>query len=282
MTDVVAFEHVQGADFGCQWHFHPELELTLVLSGGTHRWIGDKFSAIEENDLVLIGSNLPHDYRNEASSSAQPLKPVDALVVQFHPDFLGSLWLEGAQMGAVKRLLQDSGYGLQITGPTRSHIGTLMLKMEGEQGLQRLITLLEILLSLSQSEDLMRIASPGFSPEVEIADAARIGKITEYIQKHLYEPLYLNDVAKHMGMTEVSFSRYFRSRTGKTFPAYLNELRIAKICRLLIETDATVTEIAINCGFDSIANFEKQFRRLHGCSPTMYRSKATGAKVFSL
>jgi AraC-like DNA-binding protein len=46
------------------------------------------------------------------------------------------------------------------------------------------------------------------------------------------------------------------------------------VCRRLVETDATVTEIALSCGFDSMANFDQQFSRLHGCSPTMYRRNA--------
>ena len=53
-------------------------------------------------------------------------------------------------------------------------------------------------------------------------------------------------------------------------------MRVARVCRLLAETDGTVTEIALACGFDSMANFEKQFRALKGCSPKSYRLRALG------
>jgi len=271
-TDVVACERVRGKDFGCQWHFHPELELTLVISGGTHRWVGDKITPLEKNDLVLLGANLPHDYRNDPASGARR-NSVDAVVVQFDPQFLGPTWLERAHMHQVKRLFTESAHGLEITGQTRVEVTKMMMQIAKLRGIKRLMLLLDILSTLSSSPELKRIASAGFSPEVQVSDSQRMGQISDFIQKNLERQLYLGDVAQHMGMTEVSFSRYFRSRTGKTFPGYLNELRVARICRLLAETDATVSEIALNCGFDSIANFEKQFRRFQGCSPTAYRQR---------
>ena len=272
-TDVVACEHVCGDDFGCQWHFHPEIELTLVIKGGTHRWIGDKISALEEGDLVMIGPNLPHDYRNDASPGI-PQRKVQAIVIQFHPDFLGKTWLERTDMHHLQRLFTKAAHGIQITGETRTRVAHLMKKMLRVQGLARLILTLEILGILSDSQELSEIASPGFSPEIQVSDKARMSVVSAYIEKKIEYPLYLSEVAQHVGMTKVTFSRYFRSRTGKTFPAYLNELRVARVCRLLAETDATVSEIALNCGFDSMANFEKQFYRLQGCSPKAYRQRA--------
>lgn len=272
-AEIVAVERVQGNDFGCQWHFHPEVELTYVAKGGTHRWIGDKMTALREHDLVLIGSNLPHDYRNDLVEGIPPTD-VDALVIQFQPGFLGNAWLERAGMDAVNQLFKKASHGLEITGKTRDSVVSLMKSMEKLHGMRRLIALLEILDLLSTSSDLETIASPGFEPAIQQADSERMSKIVSYIQKHMEDTLYLREVAKHAGMTEVSFSRYFRSRTGKTFPAYLNELRVARICRQLAESDATISEIALGCGYESFANFERQFHRLHGCSPKEYRARA--------
>jgi AraC-like DNA-binding protein len=106
-----------------------------------------------------------------------------------------------------------------------------------------------------------------------------MGKISKYIEAHISEPIYMKQLAKHIGMSEVSLSRYFRSRTGKTFPTYLNELRIARVCRLLAERDATIMELALSCGFDSYANFEKQFVRFQRCSPRDYRNRALGLDI---
>lgn len=273
-TEVVACERIRGDDFGCLWHFHPELELTLVLSGGTHRWVGDKISPLENGDLTFLGSNLPHDFRNDAAPG-RPLKKVHAINIQFHPGFLGKSWLEHAEMTSIQKLFQDASNGFQVTGKLRDRVERLMMKMVDAHGVRRLILLLEIFDELGESQkDLTRIASPGFTPEIQISDSERMGTVSAFIQQHIEKPLYLSDVAKHVGMSEVTFSRYFRSRTGKTFPNYLNELRVARVCRLLAETDDTISGIAWSCGFDSMANFQKQFTRLQNCTPKEYRRRA--------
>jgi AraC-like DNA-binding protein len=273
--DLVACEVVRGKDFGCQWHFHPEIELILIQSGGTERWIGDNISPLRDGDLFLIGSNLPHDFRNERTRGAR-FRPVHAVVLQFHPEFLGGTWLQRADMEIVHQLCQRAGHGLQVTGRTAEKVAEGVRRAPRIRGLDRLIVTLQLLQILSRSRDLRPLASPGFSPEVQIADGEKMAEITNFIQKHLPEPMYLDDVARHVGMGSASFSRYFRQRTGKTFPAYLNEMRVARVCRLLAETDGTVTEIALACGFDSMANFEKQFHALKGCSPKSYRRRALG------
>jgi len=273
--DLVACEVVRGRDFGCQWHFHPEIELILILRGGTDRWIGDNIDALHPGDLFLIGSNLPHDFRNDRTRGT-PFHPVHAIVVQFHPDFLGSTWLECADMDGVRRLGQLAGQGLQVTGRTRERVTRRLRQAPRRQGIHRLILTLEILALLSRSRELRRIASPGFAPEVQISDGEKMGRICSFIQDRLTEPVYLREVARHAGMGEVTFSRYFRKRTGKTFPAYLNEMRVARVCRLLVETEATVMELALACGFESMANFEQQFRAYKHCSPSAYRRKALG------
>ena len=276
--DLVACGVVRGRDFGCQWHFHPELELLLTVKGGTHRWIGDNISALADGDLVLIGSNLPHDFRNDRSPGV-PFRGVHAIVLQFRPDFLGPAWLERNDMNRIQRLFQLAGHGLEITGATRKKVTALLRRAPAARGIHRLILTLQILSLLSASRELRRIGSAGFAPEVQLSDHERMGAISAFIEERIAEPLYLRQVARHAGMSEVSLSRYFRSRTGKTFPAYLNELRVARVCRLLAETDATVTEIALSCGFDSMANFDRQFRRLHGCSPKAYRQQALRTMV---
>lgn len=276
--DMVACEVVRGRNYGCQWHFHPELELLLTLRGGTHRWIGDNIAPLTDGDLVFIGSNLPHDFRNDRNPGIR-FRPVHAIVLLFRPDFLGPTWLDRNDMAGVRRLFQLAGHGLEITGETRRKVSQLVKRTPEARGLRRLVLILEMLEILSASRELRRIASRGFIPEIQISDRERMARISAFVEQRITEPLYLRQVARHVGMSEGSLSRYVRSRTGKTFPGYLNELRVARVCRLLAETDATVADIALSCGFDSLANFEKQFFRLERCSPKAYRQKALRINV---
>lgn len=271
-TDIVACNVVRGPDFGCQWHFHPELEIILIIRGGTARRIGDDISALRDRDIYFIGANLPHDFRNERIAGAKP-RTVHAIVIKIQPLFFGSGWLDTNDMMHVRRLIGLSAHGLQFTGNTRAAVEKLIRRVPLTRGLRRLILTLEILSVLSKSRELKLVASPGFAPDIRVSDTKRMNLISSFVQNHLADPVYLDAVAHHVGMSTVSFSRYFRQRTGRTFPAYLNQLRISRVCRHLAETDATVTEIALACGFESMANFQRQFARVTGTSPKCYRRK---------
>jgi AraC-like DNA-binding protein len=74
-------------------------------------------------------------------------------------------------------------------------------------------------------------------------------------------------------MSPFAFSRYFKKNSGAGFVEYVNQVRTNKACYLLRETDYQVHDIAIDCGFASISNFNKQFRKSVGISPSDYRTQ---------
>ena len=72
-------------------------------------------------------------------------------------------------------------------------------------------------------------------------------------------------------MSPGAFSRFFKTRTGKTLPQYVNELRIGRACSRLAEEDVKITDLALDCGFGNLANFNRQFQRVTGMTPRAYR-----------
>lgn len=72
-------------------------------------------------------------------------------------------------------------------------------------------------------------------------------------------------------MTETSFSRFFKRKTGTTFTHYLSELRIAKACELLIRTDLPVTVISSEVGYENLSNFNRSFKLSRHTTPAAYR-----------
>jgi transcriptional regulator GlxA family with amidase domain len=91
----------------------------------------------------------------------------------------------------------------------------------------------------------------------------------------------LQEVAKLTSMTAVSFSRFFKMRTGITFIDSLLELRLGHASRLLIDTTLSISEIAYNCGFNNISNFNRLFKKKKGCTPKEFRENyTTGSRVF--
>lgn len=269
-TELVACEVLCGADFGCVWHHHPECEITLVRRGGTERFVGDKLTPLTPGDLVFLGPDLPHDFRNHATPGKRRVR-VDAIVVQFMPHLLGEGWLHRASMGKVRRLFVRSALGLEVRGRTRQRTAKRLSQIVKARGLRRVGLLLELLEDLARSKELKEIASPGFYAPVGSATSDRIGVVCAHIEQHLAAPLYAAKLAGLASLSESAFSRLFKRCTLRTLPQYVNELRIAHACRLLAETDHTVSEIANACGYPTPAHFQRQFQKLERRAPLAYR-----------
>jgi transcriptional regulator GlxA family with amidase domain len=102
-------------------------------------------------------------------------------------------------------------------------------------------------------------------------NSRRIGKAVDYMNQNFHKPVTLTEVAKLANMTEVSFSRFFKTRTGITFMDSLLEMRLGHASRLLIDTTQSVSEVAYNCGFNNISNFNRLFKKKKGCTPKEFR-----------
>jgi AraC-like DNA-binding protein len=270
--EPIACERIRGPDFGCVWHRHPQYEIALVRSGGSHRWVGDRITALTPGDLVLLGPNLPHDYRNDPKTgAARRARPVDALIVQFSPQLFGSGWLEPASMECLQQLFLRSKIGLRVRGRSRRQAEALLLKMPRKSGVPRMILLLQVLQLLSTSKELEPIASTGFDPAAAPRVSDRLASVMAHIEGNLSRPLYVDALARRAGLSQSAFTRLFKRATLRTVPRYINELRIARACRILAESDDTVSQIADVCGYPSGPYFQRQFRKLQKCSPLEYR-----------
>jgi AraC-like DNA-binding protein len=193
-------------------------------------------------------------------------------VVRFREDFLGNHFLQSPEMETVRRLLQRSGRGLHVTGRTRDTIARRMQELAGQRGLDRLLGLIEIIHLLATSKHLRPIASASFSPELRDSDTPRMQRVMRFIHDHLDGVIERQAVARCAALSEGAFSRFFKTRTGKTLPQYVNELRVGHACVQLRDAEARVADIALVCGFENLANFNRQFRAITGMNPREYRA----------
>ena len=110
-------------------------------------------------------------------------------------------------------------------------------------------------------------------PELHASDQDRMSRVLRHIQAHLMEEISRDEVAARASLSAGAFSRFFKTRTGKTLPQYVNELRIGRACSRLAETDDKISDIALDCGFDNLSGFNRQFQRITGTTPRAYRGK---------
>jgi AraC-like DNA-binding protein len=199
---------------------------------------------------------------------------VHAVVIQFHPDLIHTGLGLCPELAPVRRFLSRSSRGFQINGAPRETISRMMLEIAAGRGLPRLIALLQILECLAKTKDLVPLASARYAPELNASDQSRIGRVCEHINAHLTEPLDRDSLARIACLSPNAFSRFFKSRTGRTAPALINELRIGRACHLLEEGELSITDVAFSCGFNSLSNFQRQFIRRMRTTPSNYRAAA--------
>jgi AraC-like DNA-binding protein len=268
-------EIVRGSSYHATWHFHPEYQLTLVLESRGHRMVGDNITRLRPDDLVLVGANLPHVWHQETRErkpeTGKGGTAVHAIIVRFLDTFLGGEFLERPELEPVRTLLRRAARGLHITGRTRDTVAEAMHRLAAAKGLARIRELLAILDLLASSRDVKPIASAGFVPQVSTDDQERMQRVFRYIDGHLTDEINRTRAAAEAHLSPGAFSRFFKLRTGRTLPEYVNTLRIGRACELLSDDRWKIADVAMECGFANLANFNRHFRKITKRSPREYR-----------
>ena len=257
------------ARFFSPFHFHPECELTLIESSHGLRFVGDSIERFSAGDLVLLGPGLPHYWNNPPDWRGK----AKSIVVQFLPEVLGP----APELAVVRALLQRAGRGVHFTGRAARE-ATIRLRGMGDLApLPRLLRLIETLHLLASARGTRLLASAGYAPVFNVQDQSRLARVLDYVNAALTDGVEQREAARRAGMTPAGFSRYFRRKLGHTFEAFVNEVRVGRICRALIdEPERAVAEIAFANGYNNLANFNRQFLRRTGLSPVAYRRKHRG------
>ena len=257
------------SDFDFPLHSHEEIELNFISNGkGARRIIGDHIGIIDDLELVMAGSNLPHVWETHKCKS----KEITEITIQFHKDFLDEKFLRRNQMSFMQKMMELSSRGILFSRETIQNIMPRLHTLGQKQGFDSVLELLSILHDLSTSRNMQTLSDT--LPSIDNTpsyNSRRIEKVLEYINNNFQRNITLGEAAKIVNMTEMSFSRFFKVRTGITFMDNVLECRIGNAARLLIDTTQSISEIAYNCGFNNISNFNRLFKKRKGCTPKKFR-----------
>ena len=253
------------------WHYHPEYELVLVTESTGKRFIGDHFCNFEPGNLALIGPDVPHTYRND-DIYYQPRSPLRAksIVIHFSESSLGNDFLMLPEAKPVKKLLDQSLKGLEISGKANNWVSKKLELIMKLSGLQRWFCLMEIIVYLSESKDLAPICNTSLIGNND-KEANRLCLVFDWILRNYENDISVTEAAVICNMSVNAFSRFFAARTRKTFTAFVTELRLNKASKLLKENELPVTNICYDCGFNNISNFNRQFLKQYKVNPMKYR-----------
>lgn len=273
-SQIFVIKHLEEKHFDPVWHAHSEYQLFVVFKGTGTRFIGDNIKSFKPGELVFTGPHLPHLWRSDDAyfMKRNHLK-TEGIVIYFNENFLGDHILEKEEMLSIKKLFAKSMRGLEFFGAKKTEAIRLMKELVHMKGISSVIQLLHLLEILAATKEYHYISSVHYEESFNQHETDRLNKVYEYILKNFRRKVSLEEIAELLHMTPTSFSRYFTMKNNKPFSRFVAEIRIKHACELLTETDASIAEICYECGFNTLSNFNKQFKEITLRKPTEYKKE---------
>ncbi|MBB4226420.1 helix-turn-helix domain-containing protein [Rhizobium mongolense] len=258
--------------FRAKWHYHPEYELHLTRTTSGVMMVGDYIGEFEPGCLVLTGPNVPHNWVSDIEPG-KLIRNRDVLI-QFTPEWADRVASFCPELGTIKPLYEDAVYGVQFLGATALEGRRLLAQMGSAHGAERVVLFLQLMIVLARNPGERRRLSRLAPASSQMELPHELDVAMHYVLEHYSDDIDLASVAKVCGLEPQAFSRFFKRQTGHTFARYVILARIYAACSLLTQTYRPITEICFEVGFNNIANFNRQFFKICGRTPSDYRRNA--------
>ncbi|WP_372755770.1 helix-turn-helix transcriptional regulator [Mariniflexile sp.] len=249
-------------------HQHEEIQISYILQGEGTLVIGDSISHFKKDDVLIIGSHLPHVFKSDVNVTTVS----HMLTVFFTKSSFGSHFFELAELNELQPFFKRAKHGFKATTHIKI-IKELFLQLENASKFKRFLVLLELLQTASKSQ-YKSLSSFIYDKKYTDNEGYRMRNVFEFTMNNFDKEISLITIAQIANMTNNAFCKYFKKRTNKTYIQFLNELRIEHACKLLISNkDYSITQIAEASGFNNISNFNRQFKAIKKLNPSDFKQK---------
>lgn len=253
--------------FEWSYHYHSEIELVCVYDGSGRCHVGNHLSYFKDEQLVLIGSNVPH-----GGFGFGAVDIFEQIFVQFVPNFLGESFFDSKEMEAVKQLFERSQQGICFYGDTQKEVAKQLKTMLEQAPFERMINLLKVFQTLASSTEYRLLNPFGTDYEFNSKDQKRLAKVYQFVEQHYRHEIDIQEIAEEVGLTVSAFCTYFKKNLNQTFTDFVNEYRVNKACVLLSE-GKSVADVCFETGFNNVSYFGKVFKSLKQESPSSFSKK---------
>lgn len=254
------------------WHYHPEYEICLTLNSQGMRYVGDHIARYGDFDLVIIGPDMPHGWQSEADFGITSNEVV--YVAQIPAQWLHQVVSEQKELASLETLLTNAKRGILFSPASAQQAHSIFKAMETANPFKRYILLFELLALLQQDNQQELLSSTLFTQGNKLDFTVRkLDKVIEFIYDNYTQDLSAEKLAKLAHMSTNHFHRFFKKRTEKTLTEFINQLRIAKACKLLISNQSPISIISDQCGFNNLSNFNRRFIQFKGITPSIFRQR---------
>ncbi|MBN2775725.1 MAG: helix-turn-helix domain-containing protein [Prolixibacteraceae bacterium] len=253
------------------WHHHPEIELCLITKGEGKRMVGDNIDRFEDNDLTLMGIDTPHEflcdpkYFNMAGGFSG-----EGIVIQFLYDFLGEEFFKIPENRNLNNFILGAERGYCFFGETKQKIISIMLKMKDMNEVERLFSLFSIFKIFAVTKEYKVLSSPAFGHPFWQDGTGAMQKALKFILQNFQKHIGINDLLQVTNMSNTAFYAAFKNTYRMTFKEYLLNIRIGYACKLLTDPAQNISSIAYESGFENISNFNRQFKKIKGITPSEF------------
>lgn len=247
-------------------HFHSAVEVILPLQGEVLVYAGEEEYHVQAGEIIIIPAGCTHGLHMGEGSERE------LLLYEMN----GVFTLK--EFSAFRQMMAKPVY-LTQEHPCRERVREIFFKIiqvyrSGAvlRNLHNYAQLMEIYAILGEFY-LSNGATPAEINALnrQLSGEDAFNRALDYLGKNYMDDVTLDSLAAYAGFSRYTLSRMFRQHTGETFTQYLSRRRVDMAMELLSGTRMPVTQVALQCGFNSIATFNRVFREIKGCTPTQYR-----------
>ncbi|MDD1826703.1 AraC family transcriptional regulator [Photobacterium sp. ZSDE20] len=252
------------------WHRHEEYEIAIHRHFAGHSFIGHHQSDVFHNHMILVGPDLPHAIYSE--EIADDSRICETHVVWFRKDWIEQLIACCRELEPLRALLEDSKKGLQFSPATAEKATELLNKVMDQSPHQQLLTLFSLFALLLEDQEVVQLINPVFNSDDEYEVSDKLDKVEAFLVNNFIRDISVNDLAKHLYISESSVRRLFQKHYNESFSQRLKKIRLNVACDLLLNTSLPISLILEKVGYDNQANFNRQFKSYKQVTPTQYRA----------
>ncbi len=251
-----------------QLHQHGEIQISYVEEGSGTLIVGDTINEYKEGDILIIGGFIPHVFRSDANATKESVMHT----LFFDYNSFGKDFFKLSDLSLTNEFFKQSEYGMKVLS-NQDKIISLFSLLEHQNKVEQIATLLLVISQITKSKT-EPLSSFVYRKSYSDDEGKRMSNVYEYAMEKYHEQISLEEISERANMSKNAFCRYFKKRTNKTFFQFLIEIRIESACKMIInKPELPISLISEQCGFSNIANFNRKFKELKGCTPTQYRSQ---------
>lgn len=251
---------------GSVMHYHEEVEIIKIIEGEMRYEIEGCSVSVKKGQIIFINSSVPH-------ASAVMKEDTAFMLMQFSPKnfFSGSISYEYKYLSAFLNStnIKYCVFGNEWSREFEKHFDVIEYELSNkENGFDLYLKgNMYMVIAFLFRKNILKTSFPKEREEL-------LGKLSGailYMERYFMNNISLDDICRQCGFTPSYFCRIFKKATGRTFVEYLNYVRIREAEKLLMSSDANITEIFTKTGFTSHSYFNRVFYKYKNCNPSQYR-----------